>query len=132
MQVRRNAMTRIHTAAATAVLAVSAPAGGASTFAAPGFSYPITPEPSSVIPLSSGVAPLAGTITSAAGPCGSATGQVAQGSFGITSAQLCNPGGLTFIGPAIGQIASVIGPTIISPSAADNMIVVSAGNGFAG
>jgi hypothetical protein len=39
--------------------------------------------------------------------------------------------GLTFIGPAIGQVASVIGPTIIGPSVIGNL-VVAAGNGATG
>jgi hypothetical protein len=100
--------------AAAAALATAAPEAGAYTF-----------------PSLAGDPPV-GTIATGATSCGSATGQVEQGSFGITSAQLCNPGGLTFIGPAIGQIASVIGPTIISPAVVGNAIVVSAGNGRAG
>ena len=39
--------------------------------------------------------------------------------------------GLSFVGPAVGQIATVIGPTIIGPAVIGN-VVVSAGNGAAG
>jgi hypothetical protein len=39
--------------------------------------------------------------------------------------------GLSFTGPAIGQIATVIGPTIISPAVVGSPIVVSAGSGVA-
>jgi hypothetical protein len=39
--------------------------------------------------------------------------------------------GLSFVGPAVGQIAAVIGPTIIGPAVIGN-VVVSAGNGAAG
>jgi hypothetical protein len=35
--------------------------------------------------------------------------------------------GLSFVGPSIGQIATVIGPTIIGPAVVGNSIV-SAGN----
>jgi hypothetical protein len=45
--------------------------------------------------------------------------------------QHCLGAGLSFTGPAIGQIASVIGPTIISPTVVGASIVVSAGNGAA-
>jgi hypothetical protein len=36
------------------------------------------------------------------------------------------------VGPAIGQVATVIGPTIIAGSVVGSPIVVSAGNGAAG
>jgi hypothetical protein len=39
---------------------------------------------------------------------------------------VCQGAGLSFIGPAIGQVATVIGPTIIGPVANVN-VAVSAG-----
>jgi hypothetical protein len=40
--------------------------------------------------------------------------------------------GVSVTGPAIGQIATVIGPTIASPAVVGTSIVVAAGNGLAG
>jgi hypothetical protein len=65
------------------------------------------------------------------GPCPSAFGPNGQGPVGGTLATVCTGAGLTFIAPAIGQVASVIGPTIIGPAVIGN-VVVSAGNGSAG
>jgi hypothetical protein len=41
-------------------------------------------------------------------------------------------GGLSFVGPTIGQIDSVIGPTIISPAVVGNSISVSSGSNIVG
>lgn len=76
------------------------------------------------------------TNTSGAGPvrsgdCGSSSGAEDQGGTGGTNTYMCLGAGLTFVGPQIGQIASVIGPTIISPGFTGN-VVVSAGNGAIG
>jgi hypothetical protein len=57
---------------------------------------------------------------SVAGACGSATANQVQGRTG-TTAQVC--GGLSFIGPAVGQISGAIGPTIISPAVVGSSIV---------
>ena len=43
------------------------------------------------------------------------TGAEGQGGTGGTTAQACLGAGVSYVGPAIGQIATVIGPTIISP-----------------
>jgi hypothetical protein len=51
------------------------------------------------------------TIAGGVGPPGQTTSQVCQGS------------GLTFIGPAVGQVASVIGPTTIGPAFIGTSIV---------
>ena len=58
-----------------------------------------------------------------ASPCG--TG-VAAGMGSPTSPAVC-AGGLSFVGPTTGQIASVIGPTIISPAVVGNTIVIASG-----
>jgi hypothetical protein len=72
------------------------------------------------VPVSSASAqtfPFAGspvnTIGGTAGPTGCSANEPAGGGFaGGTTALVCTPG-LTFVGPAIGQVASAIGPTII-------------------
>jgi hypothetical protein len=107
--------------AATAALAVGAPVAGAATF--PNWTAP------SVI--SSGTAglnlPGGGDTATAGGACGTPTGGEGQGGTGGTAAQACLGAGLSFIGPAIGQIATVIGPTIIGPAVVGTSIV-SAGD----
>jgi hypothetical protein len=93
--------------AAVAALAVGAPAAGAST----------TPAgPLGLWPISALSVP-----DSAVGACGDTTGAEVQGRPGGVANQVC--GGLSFIGPAIGQIASNIGPTIISPAVIGSVIV---------
>jgi hypothetical protein len=112
-------------AAVAAVLAVGVPAAGASTIPTPAF------VPFQGTSLFSGVTPTAGNISSPAGPCGTSSGQEGQSATAGTAAQVCTGSGLTFIGPAIGQVATVIGPTIIGPAVIGN-VVVSAGNGNVG
>ena len=60
-----------------------------------------------------------------ASPCG--TG-VAGGQGSPSAPGVCSGGVLSFIGPTIGQIDSVIGPTIISPGFVGNTVVVSSGS----
>jgi hypothetical protein len=55
------------------------------------------------------------------GACSSDTGAEGQGRPGGVQSQVC--GGLTFIGPAIGQIDVNIGPTIISPAVTGSVIL---------
>jgi hypothetical protein len=95
--------------AVTAALGIGAPAAGASTL--PVFTIPTGPG-------------------QAVGPCGHATNGVGVGNVGQTEAQVCLGSGLAFVAPAIGQIASVIGPTIIGPAVVGTTIV-SAGNAVA-
>jgi hypothetical protein len=65
--------------------------------------------------------------TAPAGPCAVPSVQ-GQGSTGRISTQVCQGvGGPTFVGPQIGQVASVIGPVIIGPTAIET-INVSGGN----
>jgi hypothetical protein len=109
--------------AATAALAVGAPAAGASAVPIPtalaGFpfaGFPATP-----------IAGLSTLGTSAAGPCGAAVANEGQARTGGTSTQACVGAGLSFIGPQIGQVATVIGPTIITPAFV-GVSIVSGGN----
>jgi hypothetical protein len=56
-------------------------------------------------------------------PCGTA---VAGGQGSPSGPAVC-AGGMTFVGPTTGQIAAVIGPTIISPAVVGNTIIVASG-----
>jgi hypothetical protein len=116
-------------------IAASAPVAGAALPA--GFPMPGFPLP--------GATPLGGLNTAAYAPVGlAAVGAEAfpagacahksvegQGATAGTTDQVCNAGGLVYVGPAIGQVATVIGPTIIGPAVVGNL-VVSAGNVAAG
>jgi hypothetical protein len=114
-----DAMKRIRVAfvpalAVTVALAASAPAASASTpFTAPALGVP-----------GAAAAGLAGF----AGPCSTISPHSGQGATAGTTAQVCQGTGLSFVGPAVGQIATVIGPTIIGPAVVGS-VVVSAGNG---
>jgi hypothetical protein len=59
-----------------------------------------------------------------ASPCGTAV----AGGQGSPAAPAVCASGLSFVGPTIGQIDSVIGPTIISPAVVGNTIIVSSGS----
>jgi hypothetical protein len=124
--------TLVGALAATAALAGSAPAASASTFAMPSFTMPSFTTPSFTTPSFpwagfSGVgATLAGNPTNA-GACASTPGPQGQGATGGTTATVCQGTGLSFVGPAVGQVATVIGPTIIGPAVIGS-VIVSAGN----
>jgi hypothetical protein len=62
-----------------------------------------------------------------AGACSTPTGNEGQGRTGGTDIYSCVGAGLSFIGPSIGQISSVIGPTIMSPGFVGT-VIVSGGN----
>jgi hypothetical protein len=105
-----------------AVLAACAPTASAA---------PPVPIASPALGLPSNIGPIGNNPAAALGPCGTPTGAESQGGTGGTTAQACMSAGLSYIGPAIGQISSVVGPTIITASFVGN-IVNSAGNGIAG
>jgi hypothetical protein len=98
--------------AATAALAVGAPAAGAST--APARRFPIPTAFARFLgpPIGASWIPPSTTLT---GACGTSTGAGSQGRTGGTATQVCVGAGLSLIGPSIGQIATVNGPTTISP-----------------
>jgi hypothetical protein len=58
-------------------------------------------------------------------------GVVAPGATGGTENRICQGSGLVFVGPQVGQIATVVGPTIIGPGFVGNA-VSSAGSVVAG
>lgn len=96
-------------AAVTSLFAVGTPVASAQVFPFPG-----------------GLGTTTG-IGGQAGPqlCGS-NAPAGTGYAGGTTAQNCGTA-LSFIGPAIGEVASTIGPTIIGPGIVGNTITVSAG-----
>jgi hypothetical protein len=95
----------------TVALAAGVPAANASTpFTAPG--------------VGNAGAGLAGV----AGACSTVSPHSGQGATAGTASQVCMGSGLSFVGPAIGQVATVIGPTIIGPAVIGS-VVVAAGNG---
>jgi hypothetical protein len=98
--------------AAMSALAVGVPAAGASTTPTASFTTPFVGWPTGSEGPGAGVA----------GPCGSATGSEVQGRPGGTENLVCGTG-LIFIAPAVGQIDSVVGPTIISPAVVGASIV---------
>ena len=66
-----------------------------------------------------------------AGPCGQPVGSF-QGigrAAGIDTFT-CLGAGLSFVGPAVGQVSSVVGPTIISPGFIGTTIVTSGNVGI--
>jgi hypothetical protein len=90
--------------AVTVALVVDAPAAGASPF------------PVSTFPAAEVAVPVPAGGDGVASPCARPSGAEGQGSTGEVHNQVCQAGGLSFVGPAIGQIATVIGPTIIGPA----------------
>jgi hypothetical protein len=132
-------MLSIRRAAASALLATPALRIGASAANASTPPYPYFPQTAVSFPFQdtppvsfeSPSSPTAVGQSSSAGRCRTTTGEDGQGASAGTAAQVCTGAGLTLIGPAIGQIATVIGPTIIGPAVVSN-VVVSSGDGSAG
>jgi hypothetical protein len=123
--------------ASVGVLAITASAPVAGAALPAGFPMPGLPLP--------GATPLGGLNTAAyvpvglaavgaealpAGACGHKSVE-GQGATAGTTDQVCVGSGLVFIGPAIGQVATVIGPTVIGPAVIGTS-VVSAGDVAAG
>jgi hypothetical protein len=101
--------------AATAALAVGAPAASASTVRVPTTFARLQARQ---------IAALSTPSNAVAGPCGIATTDEGQSRTGGTSTQACVGAGPTFIGPEVGQNATVIGPT---PAVA-GVSIVAGGN----
>ena len=73
-----------------------------------------------------------------AGPCDTTLGPENQGPTALIDVQVCVGSGQASVGPDVGQIADVRGPTVSTPgstsvvSAGNASIVVSAGNASIG
>jgi hypothetical protein len=122
--------------AAIGVLAVGAPAAGATVGlpAQAGLGQYSALGPYSGLGGSSGLWPSGGSAAGVApvgtGPCASISTE-RQGPTGENPVQICVGSGLVFVAPAVGQIASVVGPTIIGP-AVIGTLVNSAGSAGVG
>jgi hypothetical protein len=108
--------------AVAAVLAVVAPAASASTAPTRQFSIPTAFARYQTTPVSLSI-----PTGIPAGSCTTPSGIEGQGRVGGNDIYSCIGAGLSFIGPSLGQISTVIGPTIISPGFAGN-VIVSGGN----
>jgi hypothetical protein len=108
---------------AMGAMALAAPVSGASAQAPPsGVGFPASgfPFPTSGLGFSPGGTAVGGSEIGSAGCVGTIRPSVG-GSTGSTSAQTCGAV-LSFTGPQIGQISSVMGPTVIgSPYAQVNV-----------
>jgi hypothetical protein len=115
--------------AAVAALAVGGQVSSASAASFPGFAFPGFPASSFTTPVFAGAGFGVGTGANSVvpGPCATASPFDGQGRVGGINNQICMGAGLAFVGPSVGQIASVIGPTIIGPAVV-GVLIVSAGN----
>jgi hypothetical protein len=114
--------------AIAAVLGATAPGASASSLPTPAFGWPAGGSPSPTYawnfpPLDAN----AGAVGSGSGGiCGSSSatqGGIGGSTAGGTTAQVClGPGALSFVGPAIGEVSSIVGPTIIGPASNINVI----------
>ncbi|MDX6686187.1 MAG: hypothetical protein QOF86_2315 [Baekduia sp.] len=117
--------------AALAALAVLVPGiapAGAVTIPSGGFALPLGL-------LSSGATPAFGAVPVATDPngvsqgaCNTQIGAEGQGPPGSIEDKVCMGAGLSFIGPSIGQIASVVGPTTIGPAFIGTSVASAGGN----
>jgi hypothetical protein len=111
-----------------ALLGATAPGASASTLPTPTFGLPTGAFPPPGYAWSS--PPLdgnAGAVGSGSGGiCGSSSatqGGIGGSTAGGTTAQVClGPGALSFVGPSIGEVSSIVGPTIIGPANNVNVI----------
>jgi hypothetical protein len=108
MLIRR---TPLAAALALVALAVGAPAAGAITW----------PTFAGVPSTAPGGLSLPGN---ASGPCGTISNE-GQGRAGGNEASVCQGAGLAFIGPSVGQLATIIGPTIMSPGFVGTVILTT-------
>ena len=111
-----------------ALLGVTTPAASASISPTPAFALPTGALASPAYPSSFAAFDWsAGAVGSGSGGiCGSSTatqGGIGASTAGGTTAQVClGPGALSFVGPAIGEVSSIVGPTIIGPASNINVI----------
>jgi hypothetical protein len=116
--------------AALAVLTTGAPTARAAT---PGAATPGAATPGAITPGFPYTTPFAGPgahsggVVGTGGACGTSAGSDVGSWSGTTDIVCVAPGGMSFIGPAVGQVAAVIGPTIIGPVSIGKS-VVSGGN----
>jgi hypothetical protein len=120
-----------------AALSMGVTAASASTLPMPHFTFPTTgytfPAGAFSFPATAtaavAVAAIGANASSGGDVCGSSSAQQGgNGPVAGATAQTClGAGGLSFVGPAIGQISSIIGPTIIGPSVGVT-VIQSAGN----
>jgi hypothetical protein len=110
--------------AATAALAFAVPAAHASTVPAYHFSMPNSFAGFKGNPVALST-PIGGVPTG--GDCSNPAGVEGQGRTGGNDIYACIGAGLSFVGPSIGLISTVMGPTIISPGFAGS-VIVSGGN----
>jgi hypothetical protein len=103
---------------AAAALAIGVPAAGAQ--------IPAPVAGLGTTPVGTLGGPAVGGGVATAG-CGPAVGADLQGRTGGSDITVCGSGP-TFIAPDVGPIATVIGPTIITPAFVGNTVIVSAGN----
>jgi hypothetical protein len=119
--------------AAIAALAVGTPVASAITFPTALPSLGAVPLGAGWNGAGTGALPIAagGNGALAAGACDTNRVTEGQGGTAGTQNQVCQGSGLSFIGPSIGQIANVMGPTIVGPAVIGTLIV-SAGNAAGG
>jgi hypothetical protein len=117
--------------AALAVLAVLtaglAPVS-ASTVPSRGFGLPLGLMGSGVTPAFGAVPVAADPNGNSLGACNTQIGVEGQGPPGSIEDKVCMGAGLSFIGPSIGQIATVIGPTTIGPAFIGTSVATAGGN----
>jgi hypothetical protein len=114
-------------AATVTLVAVGLPTAGAGAWTMPAFPLTASSPWAGMLPSAGAVtAPVGGAF----GPCATSNTQI-QGPAGGTEAKICQGAGLAYVGPAVGEIATVIGPTIMGPAVV-GPINVSAGPGIAG
>jgi hypothetical protein len=113
---------------AVLVVMISAGAGAPASASTPAIPLPADVFPFAGIPLGAGPVGAGGSQLS--GACGESIGQHGQGAAGGNATQVCTGAGLTLVAPQVGQVASIVGPTVIGPAIV--ISITSAGSGAIG
>ena len=113
--------TRVGTVVTVVALAVGVPAASASAAIFP-FALPAR----AAFPAGAAYPGLGTNATNPLSPCGIGAAPGESRSSGSNN-QACVGAGLVFQGPQIGQIANVVGPTMIGPTVGAT-VIVTAGN----